>query len=77
MRKIVIEGEYSNTLGPKKEFLALRKVYFDTRGGPFKGKLKITEFDEPLIRGEANGFLNLSVIHRLFRLKKFEELSFD
>ena len=75
LRKIVIEGEYSNTLGPKKEFLALRKVYFDTRGGPFKGKLKITEFDEPLIRGEANGFLNLSVIHRLFRLKKFKELS--
>lgn len=75
LRELILEGKYSNVDGPKKEYLTLKKVRFRTQGGPFRGELKITEFDEPLIRGEANGFLNLSIIRRLFRLKKFKELS--
>lgn len=75
LRELTLEGKYSNADGPKKEYLTLNNVRFKTPGGPFRGELKITEFDEPLIRGEANGFLNLSIIRRLFRLKKFKELS--
>ena len=69
-----LEGAYSNIGGPDEEFVVLKNIGFQTKGGPFRGNLKITEFQEPLFRGDAVGLLNVAVIRSLFKLTQFQQL---
>lgn len=75
MQKLHVEGEYSNLGGKPKEFLALRNVSFNTKGGPFEGNLHLTQFDAPHLEGNANGTLDLGILHAIFHIPMIEELN--
>jgi len=75
LRDLTLEGAYSNVGGPEKEYLSLKKIGFNSNGGPFKANLMITEFEKPLFKGDAVGLINLSVVRSLFKLTSFQELS--
>lgn len=70
-----IDGKYSNKGGPSKEKLELKNVSFATKGGPFKGELTISKFASPIFQGNADGTIDLSVFHSLFRLPNIEKLT--
>lgn len=65
---IELQGFYSNLGDTDKELLSLEKISFQTATGPFSGNLLITNFHSPVFQGNANGKLNLSVIHALFHI---------
>lgn len=74
LQKLYLEGEYSNVGGKKKEFLALKNISFNTKGGPFKGNLKLTQFDAPRFDGSADGTIDLTIMHAIFHIPMIEEL---
>lgn len=67
LKQLNLEGKYSNKGGKEKEFLALKNIAFTSPGGPFKGNLMLSRFDAPRYEGNANGSLDLSIIHALFQ----------
>lgn len=71
---IRVDGAYSNKGGEEKEFLTLENIRFQTKGGPFKGNLKLTHFSDPLFKGDADGTVNLGVLHSLFSIPQVERL---
>lgn len=75
IKNLSLEGLYSNKGGPEKEKLELKNVAFTTKGGPFKGELTISKFATPIFKGNADGLLDLSVIHSLFNLPNIEQLN--
>lgn len=75
MSNVTLDGEYSNVGGPTMEFLQLKKIGFKTRGGPFSGNLKLTNFAEPLFKGNIDGILNLAVVRSLFKLSDLQKLN--
>jgi hypothetical protein len=75
LRQLKVDGEYSNEQGKKNEFLQLRDVSFETKGGPFNGNLKITKFETPRLEGNADGTVNLSIIQSLFGIPNIEMMS--
>lgn len=74
LKKLSLEGKYSNEGGANKEFLELKNVGFVSDGGPFKGRLKITKFIEPNFEGNANGVVDLAVVRSLFKLNSLKRL---
>ncbi len=74
LQKLYLEGEYSNVGGKKKEFLALRNISFNTKGGPFKGNVMLTQFDAPHVDGSADGTIDLTILHAIFHVPMVEEL---
>lgn len=72
---INLKGKYSNIGGTEKEFLKLSSIKFKTPGGPFSGNLLLTQFQEPNFRGNANGNLNLNMLHSLFRIPHVENIN--
>jgi len=75
LNNIFLEGEYSNVGGENQEFLSLSNLKFNTPGGPFQGKLKITEFVNPKIEGNANGLVNMGMVHALFKIPEVDKIS--
>lgn len=75
LKELQLDGFYTNKGGEKKEMLRLDNISFRTVGGPFKGQLKMTNFDAPLITGKTSGWLNLAIIDKLFRIRSIKELS--
>jgi hypothetical protein len=74
IREINVEGEYSNEGGIEKEFLELRKLHFKTAGGPFNGVIRMTEFENPVIIGNASGNIDLNVAHAIFKFPVIENV---
>jgi hypothetical protein len=74
VKNIDLQGEYSNVEGIEKEYLNLKDIRFTTVGGPFAGNLKLTKFTAPRYKGNANGNLDLRIVHALFRIPMVEEL---
>jgi hypothetical protein len=74
---ISVDGHYSNQGGAAKEELVLRKLHFQTAGGPFNANLKITEFASPFIQGQANGKINAATAHALFRFPTIDQIRGD
>lgn len=74
LNKIKLDGEYSNAKGVKNEKLELKNVSFNTKGGPFNGNLILTNFDAPIFKGNANGHLDLNVLHSLYKIPNVEKL---
>lgn len=74
LQKLHLEGEYSNLGGKKKEFLELKNVSFTTKGGPFNGALKLTQFETPRLDGNANGTVDLGILNALFHIPGVDEL---
>ena len=74
IRDINVEGEYSNEGGVEEEFLELRKLHFKTAGGPFNGAIRMTEFENPVIIGNASGNIDLNVAHAIFKFPVIEKV---
>jgi hypothetical protein len=75
IKKIKLNGKYSNEGGKTKEYLELTDFHFQTAGGPFSGKLKITKFANPVFEGQAKGNLNLSSAQAIFRRPEIEKIN--
>ncbi len=75
LSNVQLEGEYDNSGGPGNEFLNLKKLKINTPGGPFKGQLKLTQFDSPRVVGNADGVLNLNMLHELFHFPYVEKVN--
>lgn len=74
LKSLKLDGKYSNKGGKDKEFLALNNISFVSTGGPFKGNVKLTHFDTPTFTGNANGLIDLSIIHSLFNIPSIESI---
>ena len=75
LKKLKVEGSYSNKGGPAKEQLDLKNISFQTNSGPFNGDLKITQFESPLFCGNTKGLIDLAVWHSLFNVPNIEVLT--
>lgn len=75
IKKINLKGSYSNKDRGSKEFLELSEFSFQTPSGPFSGKLKITQFSNPIFDGFAKGNINLSIAQAIFRRPEIEKLN--
>ena len=71
---VFLKGHYSNKGGKYKENLTLSNISFLTIGGPFKGEIKVTHFDAPIIEGKAKGNINLNVAHNLFAFPEVDSI---
>lgn len=74
IQNIHLDGKYSNVGGAEKEYLELTAIRFKTPGGPFNGNLRLTQFSTPRYVGNANGIIDLSMLHTLFRLPYIETI---
>lgn len=54
--------------------LSLNDIRFVSKTGLFKGNLKVSEFNAPRFEGNANGNINLEVVHSLFPIPKIDKL---
>ena len=77
LSQINLKGNYSNGANDGNEHITLSKVHFYSLNQNFDGHVKVTDFDKPRLRGEANGVLNLNAIYRLFGPFSMEQLSGD
>jgi hypothetical protein len=75
LKNVHLDGIYSNKGGAEKEFLKLSDIRFSTAGGPFSGNLLLTEFQSPNFKGNADGVVNLNMLHALFRLPHVETVN--
>ena len=75
VRNLQLEGKYSNRGGAAKEKLELKNISFSTSGGPFKGNLEISQFANPVFEGNADGAINLEVLHSLFQIPNIQTLT--
>lgn len=75
VRNLQLEGKYSNRGGISKEKLELINISFSTSGGPFKGNLEISQFANPVFEGNADGAINLEVLHSLFQIPNIQTLT--
>lgn len=75
LKNIFLNGHYSNQGGKEKEFLHLSNISFSTIGGPFKGNLMLTHFENPIYEGNAKGNLNLEVVQSLFSFPNIEKIN--
>ena len=75
IRDIQLEGKYSNEGGPEDEFLELKNMRFKTAGGPFRGDVRLTNFENPSIKGKATGTVDLKVAHAVFHFPEVEQIS--
>ncbi|MEN9913952.1 MAG: hypothetical protein RL528_688, partial [Bacteroidota bacterium] len=67
IKKIKLNGKYSNEGGTTKEYLELLDFRFQTSSGPFSGNLKITAFSNPFFEGKAKGNINLISAQAILR----------
>lgn len=72
---INLDGNYSTLKGKGKEELRLKNISFNTFSGPFKGNLKINQFNQPIYTGNASGSIDLATIHALFKIPKMDKIS--
>ena len=75
LKNVNLAGKYSNRGGAEKEFLKLSNIRFSTAGGPFSGNMILTQFAAPNIKGNANGVVNLKILHSLFHLPFVDNVS--
>lgn len=72
IKKINLNGIYSNEGGSLKEYLEFTEFRFQTSGGPFSGKLKISQFSNPIFEGYAKGNINLRIAHAILKRPEVE-----
>ncbi len=75
LKHLFLNGRYSNRGGKNKECLRLSNISFSTIGGPFKGDLMLTRFDNPIYKGTAKGKLDLEVLQGLFPFQTIEKIN--
>ena len=65
LKKILLDGHYSNGVTSKQEALTIKTLSFSTLGNDFNGNVSITDFEQPRLKGKAKGKLDLNAVHRL------------
>jgi hypothetical protein len=75
IKDIQLEGKYSNEGGSGQEYLELKNMKFKTAGGPFQGDVRLTNFENPSIKGKASGSIDLKVAHAVFDFPEVENVS--
>lgn len=75
IKDIQLEGKYSNEGGSDQEYLELKNMKFKTAGGPFHGDVRLTNFENPSIKGKASGTIDLKVAHAVFDFPEVENVS--
>ena len=75
IKNIKLEGKYSNEGGPENEFLELKNVSFKTAGGPFRGNVRLNNFESPVIKGKVYGTVDLQVAHAVINFPKVDQIS--
>ena len=75
IKDIQLDGKYSNEGGSEKEFLELKNMKFKTAGGPFRGEVKLANFENPSINGKATGTVDLQVANAIFHFPEVERIS--
>lgn len=75
LNNIQLDGKYSNLDGIESEFLELKNIQLSTPSGPFKGNLKLTQFDAPHLVGDANGNIDLHSLHSIFPISGIETIN--
>ena len=75
IKKIKLNGKYSNEGGTTKEYLELLDFRFQTSSGPFSGNLKITAFSNPFFEGKAKGNINLISAQAILRRPEIEKIN--
>ena len=75
IKKIKLNGKYSNEGGATKEYLELFDFRFQTASGPFSGNLKITAFSNPFFEGKAKGNINLISAQAILRRPEIEKIN--
>ena len=75
IKKIKLNGKYSNKGGTKKEYLEFLDFQFQTASGPFSGNLKITTFSNPFFEGTAKGNINLVSAQAILRRREIEKIN--
>jgi len=70
-----LDGEYSTLDGKGNEWLSLKKVNFYSSSGAFNGFCRIDNFSAPRYTGNANGSVNLGMLHALFHFPKMQRVS--
>jgi hypothetical protein len=66
LKKIILDGIYSNGVATGLEQLNISNIQFVTLGNTFKGNVVVTDFDKPRLKGKAIGTLDLKAAHRIF-----------
>ena len=74
LSKLKLDGAYTNKGGHSKEKLELKNISFSTRGGPFAGDLLLTNFKNPIFKGNANGVLDLAVLNSFLGFRQIETI---
>lgn len=70
-----LDGEYSTLAGKGKEWLSLKKINFNSASGAFAGNCRIDNFSAPRYRGNANGAVDLGMLHALFHFPKMQKVN--
>lgn len=74
IKDIQFKGKYSNEGDSDQEFLELKNMKFKTAGGPFSGDVRLTNFENPNIKGNAKGTIDLQVAHAIFHFPEVEQV---
>lgn len=74
IQDIQLDGKYSNEDGNGKEFLELKNMRFKTAGGPFKGNVRLTDFENPIVKGKATGNIDLQIANALFHFPHVDKI---
>ena len=74
IKDINLEGKYSNEGGAEKEFLELKNMRFKTAGGPFRGNVRLSDFENPSVKGKASGNIDLRVANAIFHIPEVEQI---
>ncbi len=65
LNNIHLDGHYSNGVASPEEALILKTLSLSTLGTEFSGNVTVTDFEQPRLKGNAKGRINLKAVHRL------------
>lgn len=75
IKDIHLDGKYSNEGGAEEEFLELKNMRFKTAGGPFRGNVRLSDFENPKIKGKATGNIDLRIANAIFHIPEVDQIN--
>jgi hypothetical protein len=68
MNDVQLAVKYVSNGNSSNDNLEVKKLHFQSLKGSFDARFNVKSFDAPEINGEAKGFLDLAIIHKIFPL---------
>jgi AsmA-like C-terminal region len=75
MNDVQLTLNYESDGNSANDQLMVKKLHFQSLKGAFDAKFVVKSFDAPEINGEAKGFLDLAIIHKIFPLVDVRQTS--